>query len=1274
MALAALLAILSGLRAYAASLTHSASEVLLVYNSNSPVSTAIANYYASRRGITNILPIACIDSATNTINENIPMSLFTSEIADPVSNYLSTHNGINFIVLTKGVPIRICATDLGYINPGCYSGYDGIPLTSATSFSARVANPGSKSTVQVTIDSPTGTVIATGTAPKTGGFQKWTTITAPFAGGVSVSGTHTIYLNYNGSYNVEWFSFSNSANQYQATNFSESYGGVQGEQTEEGGSTTTGSQPDTQKVINYNPSVDSYLSVIDYPTITSATTATLNGSGAVGVAWVNRYYFADVPFSHAAFGGYLVTRLDGYTEAEAMGLVDKAMAAETSAPSGPILLDCEPGIGTSALKNSGAIVADKTDVPIPVPLTVITSETNQATYNSDMLRLGDILKVSGIPCDVDLTGTFDGNQTNLLGYFSYGSNDGAFVQQSYNSIYFAPGAIADTNVSTSGRSFLPLNDGGQSMIADLIAQGATGATGYVDEPLLDGISSPYLDMTHYLSGYTLAESFYSALKYLGWESVIIGDPLCCPYPAGKPLPAPTLAFECSGSSGSLSAEGCSESSYDLGFISNGNYTWYNNINLTGKTNMAFRLASDNTGGGAVQVRLDGPQGTIIGTCTEPFTGDWEQWTTVNCPITPTVGTHNLYLVSSVANANFEWWALESGTNATEAASANSLSSGLSCENCTEGGLDITNITAGSDARYSSINLTGATCFSARVASATASGNIQIWLDSPSGTLVGSCAVPATGGSQIWTSAACGLSGASGYHDVYLVFTGSGGNLFNLESFGFSGVAGTTQASGDTAISAGVTTETCSEGGLDITGITDGAYAAYGNLNMNGVTQLIARVASSGSGGTLAVRMDCPTGTLLGTLTVPSTGGSQTWSTEACTLSGASGYHTIYLVAIGGGGSLFNLEWFAFPTDPAKGRLAPGSTVELQAVGNGAYVSASNSGAVLAASATSAGTAEQFQAVDAGGGNIALLSLANDRYVEAASSSSNTLIADHISIGSSETFTEDDFGGNNLALLSQSASLYASATYDGLGPLIADAIYPSPSEVYTANIIPPSPPVISGPSMVTGTSGSGFSLQITANNWATTYNAYGLPPGLSINGSGLITGTASVTGTFAATIYVSNAGGTASSVVALDMLPSYTGWQNIWFNPVELANSSISGTSADPAGDGMPNLLKYALNVDPWLCGVLSLPFVSIINFSGSNYAALTYTQLVYPTDITYVPQVSNDLETWNSGASYIMAVSATPNPDGTTETVTVRDNTPLIPGSSQFMRLKVTSP
>ncbi|KAI6391446.1 hypothetical protein MCOR23_008959 [Pyricularia oryzae] len=65
--------------------------------------------------------------------------------------------------------------------------------------------------------------------------------------------------------------------------------------------------------------------------------------------------------------------------------------------------------------------------------------------------------------------------------------------------------------------------------------------------------------------------------------------------------------------------------------------------------------------------------------------------------------------------------------------------------------------------------------------------LQIRLDGEDGELVGSCEVPAdTGGWESWTTVACDVEGATGTHDVFFGFVGSGeGDLFNFDSWEFA---------------------------------------------------------------------------------------------------------------------------------------------------------------------------------------------------------------------------------------------------------------------------------------------------------------------------------------------------------------------------------------------------------------------------------------------------------------------------------------------------------
>ncbi|MDP4181264.1 MAG: carbohydrate-binding protein [Bacillota bacterium] len=113
-------------------------------------------------------------------------------------------------------------------------------------------------------------------------------------------------------------------------------------------------------------------------------------------------------------------------------------------------------------------------------------------------------------------------------------------------------------------------------------------------------------------------------------------------------------------------------------------------------------------------------------------------------------------------------------------------SGINTEACSEGGRDVNLIENGDWVRVRGVDFgSGAVSFDARVASATSGGNIEIHLDSPTGTLVGTCAVQGTGGSQTWATKSCKVTGASSVHDLYLKFTGGSGNLFNLNWWKFS---------------------------------------------------------------------------------------------------------------------------------------------------------------------------------------------------------------------------------------------------------------------------------------------------------------------------------------------------------------------------------------------------------------------------------------------------------------------------------------------------------
>jgi hypothetical protein len=196
------------------------SRVLVVENTGSAISIAVATDYMQRRKVSNVLNISCPDGAVSATAENINYADYLTAIETPLLAYLATHTQIDFIVLTKGVPIRITKAP----------------------------------------DKPNG-----------------------------------------------------------------------------------------------NCSLDSRLASLGYQESAGSSIVVINdtagyGSGYFGNAWANKFFNSSIRFNHRAFGGYLVTRLDGYTQADAIALTTRSLQAEQQMSDsinnpGPILLDVCPYYG-----------------------------------------------------------------------------------------------------------------------------------------------------------------------------------------------------------------------------------------------------------------------------------------------------------------------------------------------------------------------------------------------------------------------------------------------------------------------------------------------------------------------------------------------------------------------------------------------------------------------------------------------------------------------------------------------------------------------------------------------------------------------------------------------------------------------------------------------------------------------------------------------------------------------------------------------------------------
>jgi sugar lactone lactonase YvrE len=127
--------------------------------------------------------------------------------------------------------------------------------------------------------------------------------------------------------------------------------------------------------------------------------------------------------------------------------------------------------------------------------------------------------------------------------------------------------------------------------------------------------------------------------------------------------------------------------------------------------------------------------------------------------------------------------------------------------------------------------------------------------------------------------------------------------------------------------------------------------------------------------------------------------------------------------------------------------------------------------------------------------------------------------------------------------------------------------------------------------------------------------------------------------------------------------SFIKWASANFTAAELANSAISGASADPDGSGISNLVRYACGLPAR--GPVAAPGTATFN-TGTNPATATFSfpMCAAAADLSYEVQTSPDLATWMTAASYTTT--------GTARTVASPVSAPT--GAKRFfVRLRIST-
>jgi len=409
--------------------------------------------------------------------------------------------------------------------------------------------------------------------------------------------------------------------------------------------------------------------------------------------------------------------------------------------------------------------------------------------------------------------------------------------------------------------------------------------------------------------------------------------------------------------------------YDIGSCASGEWFRYMvNVATTGTYTVGFRVAGS---GGTLHLE-DTNGTNLTGTVSTPNTGGWQTWSTVNVTVMLTAGAHILKLVEDSANYNLNYvtFTLNSspfggvaaavpgtvpcsnydvgGANVAYYDTTTGNSGGvyradnvdLEATSDTTGGYDVAACANGEWFNYTvNVKTGGAYTVGFRVASGSSGGTLHLQ-DTNGTNLTGTVSVPGTGGWQTWSTVNATVNLTTGLHTLRIVedsanynlnnmtftlqYTGTpyGGNAWpipgtvQVENYDAGGqnvtyYDTTTGNSGGKYRTDDVDMEICSDtgGGYDVANTPAGEWLKFTvNVSNAGTHTVGFRVAKSGTTTTTLHVVDELGNNLTGTVTVPNTGGWQTWTTVNATVTLTAGQHVLKLIEDTGG---YNLNYMSF---------------------------------------------------------------------------------------------------------------------------------------------------------------------------------------------------------------------------------------------------------------------------------------------------------------------------------------------------------------------------
>jgi carbohydrate binding protein with CBM6 domain/pectate lyase-like protein/putative Ig domain-containing protein len=351
-------------------------------------------------------------------------------------------------------------------------------------------------------------------------------------------------------------------------------------------------------------------------------------------------------------------------------------------------------------------------------------------------------------------------------------------------------------------------------------------------------------------------------------------------------------------------ENSSEGTYDIGFEAAGEWMKYNvNVTQAGTYTLQVRVATPNTGD-SLRIEMDGVN-IVPGDIAIPNTGGYQTWTNVTVTTTVlTAGPHVIRVYEATGGYNMQYINFVYGTPLV----APSITSSLTSYSNIGSAFSYTIAASNSPASYTATGLptglsindtTGVISGIAAIADTT---NVTINAVNATGT---GTATLVLGFAVSTTESPYGgiIQTIPGQILAYDYDNGGQNVAYNDND--------TTNRGHKYRLSEGVDIESSSEGIYDVGWTNSNEWMKYTvNVTKTGSYTLQARVSTSGSGQNFRVEID---GTTIGTITVPTTGGPQTWVTASTNVTiSSTGQHTLRIYTINGG---YNIEYLYFLSTP-----------------------------------------------------------------------------------------------------------------------------------------------------------------------------------------------------------------------------------------------------------------------------------------------------------------------------------------------------------------------